>query len=130
MPHAPQVFADGLHIVPHADGTVAIGSTTEREFTDPTETDAQLDPLIAAARRALPALKDAPIIQRWAGLRPRARSRAPMVGPHPTLDGAYIANGGFKIGLAMAPVVAELLGDLILDGNDRIPDSFRPEASF
>ena len=28
---APQVFADSLHIVPHADGTVAIGSTTERD---------------------------------------------------------------------------------------------------
>ncbi|MEX3017360.1 NAD(P)/FAD-dependent oxidoreductase [Gymnodinialimonas hymeniacidonis] len=130
LPTAPQIFADGLHIVPHADGTVAIGSTTEREFDHPTETDAQLEPLIQAARKAVPALANAPVIQRWAGLRPRARSRAPMVGLHPTRPGAYIANGGFKIGLAMAPVVAEMLADLILDGHDRIPDNFRPEASL
>lgn len=127
---APQVFANGLHIVPHGDGTVAIGSTTEREFEDATTTDAQLDPLIEAARRVVPVLKDAPVIQRWAGVRPRAKSRAPMVGLHPMRDGAYIANGGFKIGLAMAPVMATMLADLIIDGTDAIPSDFRPEASL
>ena len=130
LPTAPQVFVDGLHIVPHGDGTVAVGSTTEREFDDAASTDAQLDPLIDAARRVLPALAEAPVIERWAGLRPRARSRAPMVGLHPTRPGAYIANGGFKIGLAMAPVMAEMLADLILDGIDTIPPEFRPEASL
>jgi len=127
---APQVFSDGLHIIPHGNGTLAIGSTTEREFIDPTNTDAQLDLLIAAACIAMPMLADAPVIQRWAGLRPRARSRAPMVGSHPTRPDAYIANGGFKIGLAMAPVMAEMLATLILDGIDTIPDGFRPEASL
>lgn len=127
---APQVFVDGLHIVPHGDGTVAIGSTTERDFTDPTSTDTQLDPLIEAARAAVPSLQDAPVIARWAGLRPRAKSRAPMVGPHPTRNGAYIANGGFKIGLAMAPVMAQMLTELILDETDTIPAEFRPEASL
>jgi glycine/D-amino acid oxidase-like deaminating enzyme len=126
---APQVFADGLHIVPHGDGTVAIGSTTEREFDDATTTDAQLEPLIAAARTAVPSLSAAPVIARWAGVRPRARSRAPMVGPHPLRDGAFIANGGFKIGLAMAPVMAEMLADLILDDHDTIPPEFLPNAS-
>ena len=128
--NAPQVFVDGLHIVPHGDGTVAIGSTTEREFDEATTTDAQLEPLIEKARAAVPVLKDAAVIQRWAGVRPRAKSRAPMVGPHPMRDGAYIANGGFKIGLAMAPVMATMLADLILDGTDTIPDEFRPEASL
>lgn len=126
---APQIFVNGLHIVPHGDGTVAIGSTTEREFDDPTSTDAQLDTLINAARTAVPALANAPVIQRWAGLRPRARSRAPMVGPHPTRAGAYIANGGFKIGLAMAPVMADMLARLILDDTDTIPPEFHPDAS-
>ena len=38
----PQLFIDGLHIVPHADGTIAIGSTTENHWTD-LATDAQAD---------------------------------------------------------------------------------------
>jgi glycine oxidase len=82
-PRLPQLYADGLHIVPHVDGTVAVGSTSERDWDDPTATDAQLDAVIARARAACPALRDAPVIERWAGLRPRARSRAPMLGPHP-----------------------------------------------
>ncbi|WP_224816603.1 FAD-binding oxidoreductase [Hasllibacter sp. MH4015] len=130
MRGAPQIFTDGLHIVPHADGTVAIGSTTEREFDNATETDALLDPLIEQARTACQSLSDARVIERWAGLRPRARSRAPMVGPHPTRAGAFIANGGFKIGLAMAPVMAKMLTALILDGADTIPADFKPEASL
>ena len=48
----PQVFAGGVHVVPHADGTVAIGSTSERDYDDPRSTDAQLDQVIAAARAA------------------------------------------------------------------------------
>lgn len=123
-PDAPQVFADGLHIVPHADGVVAIGSTSERNVTD-LGTDAQLDALIDKARAICPVLADAPVVDRWAGLRPRAASRAPMVGPWPGRPGDYVANGGFKIGLAMAPACATLLADLILTGQDRIPAGFR-----
>lgn len=125
MADQPQVFADSLHIVPHADGTVAVGSTSERDATD-TGTDAQLDALIDKARALCPALADAPVVDRWAGIRPRAKSRAPIVGPWPGRPGHYVANGGFKIGLAMAPSAAGMLADLILDGYDRIPEGFRP----
>ncbi|MBF9046021.1 FAD-dependent oxidoreductase [Rhodobacterales bacterium LSUCC0031] len=128
--HAPQLFADALHIVPQADGTVAVGSTSERDYADPSSTDAQLDPLIDSARRHCPMLANAPVIARWAGLRPRARSRAPMLGAHPTRAGDFIANGGFKIGFGMAPMIAQLMADLILEGRDAIPESFRVDASL
>ena len=127
---APQLFAGGLHIVPHDDGTVAIGSTTERDFADGSTTDAQLDTLIARARAACPALADAPVVARWAGIRPRSRSRAPMLGPHPFQRGAFVANGGFKIGFGMAPKVASVMADLILDDRDAIPEDFHPQASL
>lgn len=123
----PQLFADALHIVPHADGTVAIGSTSEREYSDPTQVDEQLDEVIARARAAFPILADAPVIERWAGVRPRARSRAPVLGRHPTRPDAFIANGGFKIGFGMAPKVGVVMADLLLDGIDTIPDAFRAE---
>ncbi|WP_319825550.1 FAD-binding oxidoreductase [Thalassovita sp.] len=126
----PQLFADTIHVVPHADGTVAIGSTTERDYDDPRATDTLLDDVLARARAAVPALRDATVIDRWAGLRPRARSRAPVLGEHPLRPGEYIANGGFKIGFGMAPKVAEVMADLILDGRDSIPPGFRPQASL
>jgi glycine/D-amino acid oxidase-like deaminating enzyme len=126
----PQLFVDGLHIIPHANGTVAIGSTSEREFDDPTGIDAQCDALLARAIAAVPALQNAPVQERWAGVRPRAKSRAPMLGPWPERDGHFIANGGFKIGFGMAPKVAQVMTDLLLDGHDTIPDGFRVQASL
>ena len=126
----PQLFAGGLHIVPHHDGTVAVGSTSERDFGAPDTTDAQLDRLIASAREVCPALRDAPVIERWAGVRPRARTRAPMLGPWPGRPGHFVANGGFKIGFGMAPKVAEVMAELVLDGRDTIPAGFRVEDSL
>lgn len=123
-PDAPQVFADGLHIVPHADGTVAIGSTSENTYSH-SDPDDQIDALISRARAICPALADAPVIDRWAGIRPRARSRAPLLGPWPGRDGHFVANGGFKIGFGVAPAIAGVMADLILNGDDRIPPGFR-----
>ena len=120
----PQVFTDTLHIVPHEDGTVAVGSTSEHHWQDPVAADAQLDDLIARARAAVPALAEATVVERWAALRPRARTRAPVLGPWPDRPGHFIANGGFKIGFGMAAKVAQCMVDLVLDGHDTIPPAF------
>lgn len=122
---APQLFVGGLHIVPHADGTVAVGSTTEREFSDENSVDGQCEALIARAREVLPALAEAEVVTRWAGVRPRARTRAPVLGAWPGRDGHFVANGGFKIGFGMAPKVAEVMADLVLEGVDTVPEGFR-----
>ena len=121
----PQLFVDGLHIVPHGDGTVAVGSTSERVWDASDSTDAVLDAVIARARAACPMLADAPVIERWAGLRPRATSRAPVLGAWPGRAGHFIANGGFKIGFGMAPMVADVMAGFMLEGRDRIPAGFR-----
>ena len=92
--------------------------------------DEKLDEVIERAMRAVPVLHGARVVERWAGLRPRAKSRAPMLGAHPLRPGEYIANGGFKIGFGMAPKVAEVMAALILEGEDGIPEGFRPEASL
>ena len=120
----PQLFVDGLHIVPHADGTLAIGSTSEASWSDD-GTDAQLDGLLDRAVAALPILHGAAVVARWAGVRPRATTRAPLLGEWPGRAGHYVANGGFKIGFGMAPKVAEVMADLVLEGRDGIPEGFR-----
>ena len=65
------------------------------------------------------------MIDRWAGVRPRASSRAPLLGAWPDRPGHFVANGGFKIGFGMAPVIAAMMADLVLFEQDRIPDAFR-----
>lgn len=125
-----QVAAGPVLIVPHDNGTVAVGSTSERDYSSADETDGLLDDILVQAGNVLPVLRAAPVVERWAGLRPRAKSRAPMLGPWPDRDGHFIANGGFKIGFGMAPKVAEVMADLLLDGADNIPERFRVAASL
>jgi glycine oxidase len=121
----PQLFVDGLHVIPHADGTVAIGSTSETVWDDPCSVDHQLDVLHDRAVASLPVLAGAEVIERWAGIRPRAKSRAPLMGAWPGRPGHFVANGGFKIGFGMAPKVAEVMVDLFLEGRDTVPEGFR-----
>lgn len=125
MAKAPQVYAPGLHIVPHIDGTVAIGSTSEREYASAKDTDEKLDDLLQKAIATLPALRNAPEIERWAGERPRASTRKLVLGAYPNRLGHFVANGGFKTGFAMAPVAARMMVDLILHGKDLIPATMR-----
>ena len=120
----PQLFADALHIIPHWDGTVAVGSTSEREFDETYSNDDQLDGILMRAYAAFPVLAGAEVLERWAGVRPRSRSRAPVLGHHPTRPGQFIANGGFKIGFGMAPKVGEVMADLVLDVHDKVPEGF------
>lgn len=122
---APVVTAPGLYIVPHADGTLAVGSTSERAFATLAPDD-RLDAVLARARALLPELEGAPVIERWAGLRPRAATRQPVVGPWPGRPGHWLLNGAFKTGFAMAPLLAGLLADRLLTGADRIPPGWRP----
>lgn len=122
-PDSAQIFADGLHIVPHADGTTAIGSTSENAWDHP-DPDHHADDLLARATALCPTLATAPVLDIWAGLRPRARSRAPILAPWPGRPGHLIANGGFKIGFGMAPLIADLAARILLDDHQDIPDLF------
>jgi glycine/D-amino acid oxidase-like deaminating enzyme len=124
MGQAPQIYADGVYVIPHAGGQVAIGSTTEKQFDQPTGTDQKLDALITRARAVCPAIADAPVIQRWAGLRPKARRRDPMLGPVPGLNGVFTAMGAFKIGLGLAPTIGDMLARMVAGEAVDLPKSF------
>lgn len=123
----PQVYAGGLYVVPHADGTVAVGSTSDAGWDGPGP-DARLDAVLDRARALVPALAGAPVVERWAGLRPRAASGRLLVGPHPLRPGRLIANGGFRTGFGLAPLAARWVADLALEGRDGVPAAFRPEG--
>ncbi|MGJ8582599.1 MAG: NAD(P)/FAD-dependent oxidoreductase [Marinosulfonomonas sp.] len=126
----PQIFVDGIHFIPHRNGTVAIGSTSERYFDTPSETDAQLEDLIERAKTIMPILAEAKVLQRWAAVRPRAKSRSPILGRYPGKPDQFVANGGFKIGFGMVPKSAQVMADLVLKNLDTIPDEFTVEANL
>ncbi|OLP59461.1 D-amino-acid oxidase [Xaviernesmea oryzae] len=123
-PALPILFADGLYVVAHENGQVAIGSTSEEQFADPASTDEQLDALIARAVALAPGLAGAPVIERWAGLRPKAIGREPMVGRHPDLPRLFALTGGFKISFGIAHHMAEAVVGEILGRPMTLPQPF------
>ena len=125
-PANPVIFLDGLYIVPHEDGTVAIGSTSEDNFDAPFTTDDQLEKLIAKAGALIPALAGAPVIERWAGLRPKPLKRDPMIGPHPDFPHIHALAGGFKITFGIAHFCADhALGNILGAPLEGLPESFK-----
>lgn len=124
---APQIYANGVYIVPHGDGTTTIGSTSEKNWIKPSDIDFQLEELIDRARIICPKIKNAHSIKAWAGVRPKARRRDPMIGKVPNTDGVFLAMGGFKIGFGIAHKVGISVADLIEKKPDNLPKSFTIE---
>ncbi|MGV1826956.1 NAD(P)/FAD-dependent oxidoreductase [Agrobacterium vitis] len=123
-PALPLVYLDGIYAVPHEGGHVAIGSTSENRWDAPLTTDDQLETLIAKARRLVPMLGDAPVVERWAGLRPKSIDRDPMVGPHPDHPRLIALTGGFKISFGLAHSLAQQALRPIFGGELDMPDGF------
>ena len=76
-----------------------------------------------------PRLRDAPVLERWAGVRPKAVGRDPMIGAVPGHRNVTVATGGFKITFGIAHKMAACALELALDGRcDALPESFGIET--
>lgn len=124
-PAMPVVFLNGLYIVPHEDGTVAIGSTSEDCFSDPSGTDEKLEKLLAEACKVVPSLGRAPVLERWAGLRPKAVGRDPMVGSLAGYPQLVALSGGFKVSFGLAHFLADAALQTVCGHTPVIPSGFR-----
>lgn len=123
-PDLPLLYLNGLYLVPHDNGDVALGSTSEETFDEPFSTDQQLEDLVERARALVPSLANAPVVERWAGLRPKAIDRDPMVGPHPDHANVIALTGGFKVSFGVAHLLAEAALDAVSGRILPVPASF------
>ena len=116
-----------VYVVPHDDGVCAIGSTTEEEWEDEHSTDDRCDEIWAKALNLCPMLEGAEVLQRWAGIRPKATKRDPMIGFLPGSKSIYAATGGFKIGFGLAHAIAEVAVEQIAGNQTNLwlPESFQ-----
>ncbi len=121
--NASQLYADGVYVIPHAGGVTAIGSTAEKAW-DHVVVDEKLEAVIAKARVIFPSLGRAPVLQRWAGVRPKARRRYPMLGPVPSLNGVFSAMGAYTIGFGIAHAVGGVLADFAGGNTVDLPKNF------
>ncbi|MEY3289244.1 MAG: glycine oxidase ThiO [Pseudomonadota bacterium] len=103
------------YLIPRRDGKILAGSTVEQDNFNKNTTIAARDSLTKFALTLLPALKKAPLLQHWAGLRPGTQDGVPYIDKHPEICNLSINAGHFRNGLVMGPASAQLMVDLILN---------------
>jgi glycine oxidase len=110
------VWAPGAYLVPRRDGRLIVGGTVEERGFDTTLTAGGLLTLLEAAWRVVPAVEELPIDEMWVGHRPGSRDDAPILGAGP-LDGLIYATGHHRNGILLAPVTADAIARLVIDGD-------------
>jgi glycine oxidase len=109
------LWAPGVYLVPRRDGRLIVGATVEEKSFDTTLTAGGLLTLLEAAWRAVPAIEELPIDEMWVGHRPGSRDDAPILGPGP-VAGLVYATGHHRNGILLAPVTADTVARLIVEG--------------
>jgi glycine oxidase len=109
------VWAPGVYLVPRRDGRLIIGATVEEKAFDTSITAGGLLTLLEAGWRAVPSIEELPIEEMWVGHRPGSRDDAPILGRGP-IDGLIYATGHHRNGILLAPVTADGITRLILEG--------------
>ena len=122
----PILYRGGTYVIRHDDGRVAVGSTSERAFADDRPDQATATKLMAEAASLCPALAGAQMVESWAGIRPRAAARQPMVGPMPGNGRLIMATGGFKITLGIAHRMADAVVAFANGETPDLPPGFNP----
>jgi glycine oxidase len=117
------VRAPNVYMVPRGDGRLILGATVEEKGFDETLTAGGILALLEAAWRALPAIEESPIEEMWVGHRPGSRDDAPVIGPGPA-EGLLYATGHYRNGILLAPITADAVARLAVDGE--IDPSIRP----
>ncbi|HEY6767502.1 MAG TPA: glycine oxidase ThiO [Candidatus Sulfotelmatobacter sp.] len=101
-----------VYLIPRSDGRLLVGATVEEAgFDKRTDADA-IQRLHRAALDVVPQLRNAKILESWAGLRPGTPDALPILGTTPT-PGYYVATGHFRDGILLAPITAKVMADVL-----------------
>ena len=114
-------------VVQKADGKLWAAATEEEAGFDLSTTPRARQDLLERAARVLPSVTQARILEQTACLRPRTPDGLPILGKVPERDNVYLATGGGKKGVLLAPAMGGVLADLIVRGETRQSiDDFAP----
>jgi glycine oxidase len=115
------------YLIPRSDGRLLVGATVEEAGFDKRTVPETIQRLHRAALELVPKLRDAKILEDWAGLRPGTPDGLPILGATAT-PGYYVATGHFRDGILLAAITAQVMAAVI---EGRTPEhgltAFSPE---
>jgi len=109
------------YAVPRVDGRVLAGSTLEDAGYEKRVTAGAAAGILAAACAMAPAVGGMTLETAYAGLRPATPDHRPVIGPAPGITGLFYATGHYRSGILLAPITAEAIADLVVDGRTAVP---------
>lgn len=113
-----------VYLVPRCDGRIIIGATSEEVGMDDCITAGAMLDLLSGAWKILPCIDEMEIINKWAGHRAATPDHAPVLG-QTDIEGLYMALGMYRHGILLAPIVGELISNLIIhDKPDPLLEGF------
>ncbi len=124
-----------LYLVPRGDGRIIIGASVERAGFDKSVHEDTIQKLLDEAAVLWPPVREAEIVETWAGLRPGSADGLPVIDTCGAAN-CWIASGHFRNGILLAPATARIMRELILDEQpdiDLVPfrcDRFADAAVF
>ncbi|MEO0798965.1 MAG: FAD-binding oxidoreductase [Pseudomonadota bacterium] len=80
---------------------------------DPTPSSSALRRIRKMVPKHVPALKDVPIVQTWAGMIDTTPDAVPVLGETPEVKGFYIATGLSGHGFGIGPAIGRIMADLM-----------------
>jgi glycine oxidase len=109
------------YVVAKRDGTVLAGATEADLDFDSAPHELATASLREQAERLLPAAASATEVATWAGLRPCAPDRLPLLGILPQTTASnpatlHVAGAHYRNGVLLAPVTAQGMASMLLDG--------------
>ena len=101
-----------IYLIPRSDGRILVGTTVEEAGFDKRTDPATIQHFHRSAVAMVPDLRNAKILEDWAGLRPGTPDALPILGATST-PGYYVAAGHFRDGILLAPITAHIMAQVI-----------------
>jgi glycine oxidase len=108
------IYSPRGYLVPRQDGRLLAGSTSENAGFAKCVTAGGIAGILQNALEISGAIADLPVVDTWAGLRPRAPDGLPVLGPCGEIDGLFCATGHYRNGILLAPLTGELISEAIV----------------
>ncbi|MGD0483529.1 MAG: glycine oxidase ThiO [Gemmatimonadales bacterium] len=112
------LFGRGAYVVERR-GLAILGSTMEHAGFEKATTPAGLEHIFAETGALLPALRERPVRETWAGLRPMTPDGDPIIGRDPEVENLFYATGHGREGILLGPLTGEIIRDLVVDGDTK-----------
>ena len=110
------IWSGDCYLVPRPDGEIVLGATQEEGNYDARPTIAGLHALTDALLEIVPAAGSFVVEGAWAGLRPGAPDRRPIIGWAAGVRGLMLATAHYRNGILLGPLTGRLIAREMLGG--------------